>query len=99
MLDVDDTAPTFDLTDHNGDSVSLDDYEGSRVVLYFYPKAKTGGCTREAQGFRDNLEAFAERGVEVLGVSTDSVELLSEFAEEQDLPFRLLSDEDGAVAR
>lgn len=98
MLEVGDTAPGFELTDQHGETVSLADYEGERVVLYFYPKAKTGGCTREARAFRDRLDAFAERDVAVLGLSTDPVGLIREFADEEDLPFRLLSDEDGAVA-
>lgn len=98
MLDVGDSAPGFELTDQHGETVSLADYEGERVVLYFYPKAKTGGCTREARAFRDRLDGFAERDVAVLGLSTDPVELIREFADEEDLPFRLLSDEDGAVA-
>jgi len=98
MLSVGDPAPDFELLDQDGESVSLSDFDGRTVVLYFYPKAKTGGCTREAQGFRDRLDAFAERDVAVLGCSTDPVDLLAEFADEQDLDFPLLADEDGAVA-
>lgn len=98
MLSVGDRAPDFELTDQRGDTVSLADFEGQTVVLYFYPKAKTGGCTREARAFRDRLPAFEDRDMAVLGVSTDPVDLIREFAEEEDLDFPLLSDPDGAVA-
>lgn len=98
MLEIGEQAPVFELPDQHGDAVSLTDYEGERVVLYFYPKAKTGGCTREARAFRDRIDAFADRGVHVLGVSTDPVDLIAEFAEEESLPFTLLADEDGEVA-
>lgn len=99
MLNVGESAPMFELSDQHGNTVSLGDFEDHHVVLYFYPKAKTGGCTREARAFRDRFDGFEDRGVEVLGVSTDSVELLQEFADEERLPFRLLSDENGEVAR
>ena len=98
MLDVGDEAPGFELPDQRGETVSLSDYEGQRVVLYFYPRADTPGCTTEACGFRDAWDAFEARDVAVLGVSDDPVSDLAAFAEEYDLPFRLLSDEDGAVA-
>ena len=98
MLEAGEDAPEFELQDQDGNTASLSDYEGQRVVLYFYPKAKTSGCTTEAQGFRDLHDEFAERDVEVLGVSADPVDLIDEFAEDEDLPFRLLSDEDGEVA-
>lgn len=98
MLTVGRDAPTFELEDQNGQSVSLSEYAGSRIVLYFYPKAKTGGCTIEAQGFRDQHDEFAARDIKIIGVSTDPVSLLSEFATEEELPFTLLADEDGNVA-
>lgn len=98
MLETGQTAPDFELEDQNGNTVSLSDYEGQRVVLYFYPKAKTGGCTTEAQGFRDLYDEFTDRDVEVLGVSADPVDLIAEFSEEEDLPFTLLSDENGEAA-
>lgn len=94
-----DQAPAFELPDQDGNTVTLSEYEGEQVVLYFYPKAHTPGCTTEARNFRDVYDQFEERDVSVLGVSTDSVEDISSFAEEYDLPFRLLADEDGAVAR
>lgn len=94
-----DEAPTFELSDQDSNPVPLTDYRGEHVVLYFYPKAHTPGCTKEACSFRDVYDEFEERGIAVLGVSTDSVEDISSFAEEYDLPFRLLADEDGEVAR
>jgi peroxiredoxin Q/BCP len=94
-----DEAPTFELPDQDGEPVTLTDYRGNHVVLYFYPKADTPGCTTEACSFRDVFEEFEERGIAVLGVSTDPVEDIAAFAEKHELPFRLLSDEDGDVAR
>jgi peroxiredoxin Q/BCP len=98
MLDVDDEAPDFTLPNQNGRTVSISDYRGRRVVLYFYPRADTPGCTTEACGFRDAWDGFEERDVPVLGVSDDPVSDLESFAEEYDLPFELLSDEDGSVS-
>ena len=98
MLDPGQPAPDFELVDHEGRSVRLSDYEGQHVVLYFFPRAGTPGCTTEACGFRDRFEAYEAHDVAVLGVSNDAVEDLAEFAAEHDLPFRLLSDPDGAVA-
>ena len=94
-----DQAPKFELADQNGEPVVLSDYRGEHVVLYFYPKADTPGCTTEACEFRDAYERFEERGIAVLGVSTDSVEDIAAFSEKHDLPFQLLSDEDGTVAK
>ena len=98
MLDVGDDAPDFELPDQDGETATLAEYEGQRVVLYFYPRADTPGCTTEACGFRKAWDEFQERDVAVLGVSDDPIPDLAAFAEEYDLPFRLLSDEDGAVA-
>ena len=98
MLDVGDDAPEFELPDQNGDTVSLSDFRGERVVVYFYPRADTPGCTTEATEFRDESDAFASRDVTVLGISDDPVADLGPFAEKYDLPFRLLSDESGEVA-
>ena len=94
-----DQAPDFELADQNDEPVVLSDYRGEHVVLYFYPKADTPGCTTEACEFRDAYEQFDERGIAVLGVSTDSVEDIASFSEKHDLPFRLLSDEDGTIAK
>ncbi|KTG08674.1 alkyl hydroperoxide reductase [Haloprofundus marisrubri] len=98
MLSVGDDAPDFELPDQHGETVSLSDFSGDRVVLYFYPRADTPGCTTEACGFRDSIDAFEKRDVHVLGVSDDPVSDLKSFADEYDLPFRLLSDESGEVA-
>jgi peroxiredoxin Q/BCP len=98
MLDVGTQAPDFTLSNHRGDPVSLSDYRGQRVVLYFYPRADTPGCTTEACGFRDAWADYTARDVAVLGVSDDPVSDLASFAAEYDLPFELLSDEDGSVA-
>ncbi|GGJ06509.1 peroxiredoxin [Halobellus salinus] len=98
MLAPGDTAPEFELSDHRGDPVSLSSHRGDHVVVYFYPRADTPGCTTEACGFRDRYAAFEEHDVAVLGISDDPVDDIASFAAEYDLPFRLLSDEDGTVA-
>lgn len=86
-------APTFSLPDQNGKVHSLADYKGKWVVLYFYPKDDTPGCTKEACGFRDTSKLFAEKNAIVLGVSKDNVVSHQKFAEKFQLPFPLLSDE------
>ncbi|WP_049986958.1 thioredoxin-dependent thiol peroxidase [Halobellus rufus] len=98
MLDIGETAPEFTLPDQDGEDASLSDHRGEYVVVYFYPRADTPGCTTEACGFRDVYDELRDRGVTVLGISDDPVADLKPFAEEYDLPFRLLSDEDGSVA-
>jgi len=98
MLDTGTEAPAFSLPDHVGREVSLAEFEGRRVVLYFYPRADTPGCTTEACGFRDAYGEFEERDAAILGVSDDPVEDLEAFARKHDLPFPLLSDEDGSVS-
>ncbi|NHN48631.1 thioredoxin-dependent thiol peroxidase [Halostella sp. JP-L12] len=98
MLDEGEPAPEFELPDQNGDLVSLSDFRGRRVVLYFYPRANTDGCTKQACSFRDNWAAFEDRDVAVLGVSDDDVDDLKEFEEDHDLPHTLLSDEYGEVS-
>jgi len=98
MLDAGQKAPEFELSNHAGEPVRLSDYEGQYLVLYFYPRADTSGCTREACAFRDSWDRFDDLGVNVVGVSNDPVEDLAAFREKYDLPFDLLSDEDGAVA-
>ena len=85
-------APQFTLTDANGNTVSLSDFLGKKVVLYFYPKDNTPGCTRQACAFAGAYDAFRERGVEVIGISRDSVASHAKFAEKYGLPFILLSD-------
>ena len=93
-----DAAPFFSLTDHEGNVVTLDDYAGHRLVIYFYPKAFTPGCTGESCDFRDRHEVFYGSGYEILGVSPDPVAKLNEFRTEYALPFPLLSDEDHSMA-
>ena len=92
MLNVNEKAPNFTLKDQNGETISLSDFKGKRVVLYFYPKDNTPGCTRQACAFAGAYEEFQKRGVEVIGISRDSVESHIKFAEKYNLPFRILSD-------
>ncbi len=93
-------APDFSLPSTTGENISLRQFKGKKtVVLYFYPKDETPGCTREACDFRDHTEEFEKAAVVVLGVSTDSMESHLKFKEKQKLPFPLLSDEDAAVAK
>jgi peroxiredoxin Q/BCP len=95
-----DKAPDFTLPSQSGDTVRLSDRLGERVVvLYFYPKDETPGCTKEACAFRDSHEVFTEAGAEVIGVSSDSVDKHAAFAGHHDLPFTLLADEDGKVRK
>ncbi|MEV4737110.1 MULTISPECIES: thioredoxin-dependent thiol peroxidase [unclassified Microbacterium] len=94
-----DLAPAIDLPDADGHRVSLADRRGRGVVVYFYPRASTPGCTTEACDFRDSLSSLAAAGFDVLGVSPDPVEALQAFAEAEGLTFPLLSDADGEVAR
>ena len=97
MIKTGEPAPPFSLSDASGNRVSLQDLAGRDVVLYFYPKDDTPGCTKEACGFRDALTELRKMGVEVLGVSPDSSESHARFAEKYRLPFRLLSDPDKRV--
>ena len=97
-LEVGDTAPAFTLTDDAGNDVSLSDYAGSPVLVYFYPKANTPGCTTQACDFRDNIAELNDLGVKVVGISPDPVDKLAKFKADHDLNFPLLSDEDHAVA-
>jgi thioredoxin-dependent peroxiredoxin len=97
---VGDAAPEFRLLSNSGGEVSLSDFRGrNNVVLYFYPKDETQGCTKEACAFRDTYERFRERGAEVLGVSSDTAESHRKFAEHYNLKFPLLSDLDGKVRK
>lgn len=93
-----DAAPEFELSDQDGNLHSLEDYRNQWVVLYFYPKDKTPGCTTEACEFRDNIFAFRDLGAHILGVSLDDVASHKEFAEEYSLPFPLLADTEGDAA-
>jgi len=97
MIETGATAPQFTLPDQDDKHVSLADYAGKTVVLYFYPKANTSGCTVQACGVRDHLPNYAEAGAVVIGVSPDPVKAIKRFADEQSLDFTLLADEDHAV--
>ena len=92
MLNVGDKAPDFTLLDKNGQTISLSDFLGKRVVLYFYPKDNTPGCTRQACAFAGLYKEFENKGVQVIGISKDSVTSHQKFAEKYNLPFILLSD-------
>jgi thioredoxin-dependent peroxiredoxin len=97
---VGDKAPDFSLPAQDGQNVSLKDYAGKKsVVLYFYPKDNTPGCTKEACSFRDQYEVFAKKDTEVIGVSADSVDSHKAFAGAQHLPFKLLSDSDNKLRK
>jgi peroxiredoxin Q/BCP len=91
-------APEFSLRDQHGNAVSLQDFRGKKnVVVYFYPKDDTPGCTKESCAFRDHYTAFSDAGAEVLGISSDSEKSHNAFAEKYRLPFSLLSDQGGKV--
>jgi peroxiredoxin Q/BCP len=97
MIASGEKAPDFTLPDQDGTDVSLSDFAGQTVVLYFYPKADTPGCTTQACGLRDSIVAFNDVGAVVLGVSPDPVKRVKKFHEGQDLNFTLLADADHAV--
>ena len=92
MLEVGMKAPDFTLQDKEGNNVSLSDFKGQKVVVYFYPKDNTPGCTRQACAFAANYDAFQEKNVAVIGISKDSVASHQKFSAKHDLPFILLSD-------
>ncbi len=97
MLETGKMAPDFTLPDQNGDMRSLSDYRGKKVVLYFYPKDMTAGCSKQACAFAELYPQFMEKGAVVLGVSKDSVASHKKFEEKYGLPFTLLSDPDKEV--
>jgi peroxiredoxin Q/BCP len=99
MLEPGDEAPDLELPNQDGEQVALSEFRGQRVVVYFYPRADTPGCTTQACSFRDRWDDYEDRGVAVLGISDDPVGDLSDFAEKYDLPIQLLSDADGEVGR
>ena len=97
MLEIGTKAPAFTLPDQNGKAHSLSDYAGKKVILYFYPKDNTPGCTKQACGFADRYPQFLEKGAVVLGVSKDSVSSHKNFEQKYALPFPLLSDPEKEV--
>lgn len=96
-LSVGDPAPAFTSTDQNGQPISLSDFRGKKIVLYFYPKDNTPGCTAQACSLRDNYEALQSAGYQVLGVSTDSVASHQKFISKYSLPFPLIADTDQQI--
>lgn len=98
-LSVGDTAPTFTVKDTHGNTVSLSDYAGKTVVLYFYPKDDTPGCTKEACSFRDAYSDYLDKGITVLGVSMDDQSSHQAFTQKFNLPFPLLADLDGTLTK
>ena len=98
MIETGTEAPEFELPNQDGEPVRLDDYRGRWVVLYFYPRADTPGCTKQACGIRDRGADYADVGATVLGVSPDEPGALRKFADKYGLPFTLLGDADHSVA-
>ncbi|BAU15554.1 bacterioferritin comigratory protein [Leptolyngbya sp. NIES-3755] len=98
-LNVGDTAPDFTVKDTNGNTVTLSDYAGQTVVLYFYPKDDTPGCTKEACSFRDNYAQYTSKGIPVFGVSMDDEASHQRFTEKFSLPFPLLADTSGTLTK
>lgn len=93
------TAPSFSTVDDQGQAVSLSDFQGKTVVLYFYPKDDTPGCTKEAQSFKDNYDQYTGKDMVVLGVSMDDEASHKKFKEKYGLPFQLLVDKDGSITK
>ena len=98
-LSVGDTAPDFTVKDTTGTTIKLANYAGKKVVLYFYPKDDTPGCTKQACSFRDNYEQYLSKGITVLGVSMDDEASHQQFTDKFNLPFPLLADTDGAITK
>ncbi len=96
-IEIGHQAPHFELQDQHGDLVRLSDFHGQPLVVFFYPKAHSGGCTVEACAFRDDYDVFAEVGAAVLGISSDAVQSQQSFAQKNNLHFPLLSDQGGRV--
>ena len=99
MLKIGDKAPDFTLLDGDENSVSLSDFKGQRVVLWFFPRASTPGCRNEGQGFRDEFKKFKDKNIAVIGMSADSTKKQKNFCEKQSFPFLLLSDESTNVLK
>ncbi|WP_103068756.1 thioredoxin-dependent thiol peroxidase [Aquimarina sediminis] len=92
-----DKAPNFSALDQDGNTISLEDYKGKKLVVFFYPKASTPGCTAEACNLRDNYQTFLNQGYEIIGVSADSAKRQQNFRNKHELPYPLLADEDKKV--
>ena len=98
-LNIGDKAPDFKGIDENGNSIELSDFKGKKLILYFYPKDNTPGCTSEACDLRDNYKMWIEKGYDVIGVSPDSEASHQKFIGKYDLPFRLISDPDKVIIK
>ena len=98
MLQPGANAPEFSVNDHNGNTIQLKDYRGKKIVLWFYPKADTPGCTMEGQGFRDDFKKFEEKGIQIFGVSLDNENDNKAFAEKFSFPYPLLCDINREIA-
>lgn len=96
-LEIGDKAPAITANNQNGETIQLSDFKGKKVILYFYPKDNTPGCTTEACNFRDNYQSLLSDGFEVLGVSVDSEQSHQKFIAKHELPFNLLADEDQKI--
>ena len=92
MLSVGDKAPSFTLKNQNDEDISFSDFQGSKLLVWFFPKASTGGCTKEGCGIRDNFKKFQKNNINVVGVSKDSVKAQSNFSTKNNFPYDLLSD-------
>ena len=99
MLEKGTSAPDFKLDDQDGNPVSLADFKGKKILLWFYPKASTPGCTIEGQEFRDEFQKFQEKNTVILGISADSVKSQKNFCEKQNFPFSLVSDPEKTTIR
>ncbi|MBT5733103.1 MAG: thioredoxin-dependent thiol peroxidase [Lentimicrobiaceae bacterium] len=99
QLNIGDKAPDFKGVDQNGKSISLSDFKGKNLIMYFYPKDNTPGCTAEACDLRDNYEMWIERGYAVVGVSPDSEQSHQKFIDKYDLPFPLIADTDKTIIK
>lgn len=96
-LKIGDNAPNFEAKDNQGNTIKLSDYSGKKLVLFFYPKASTPGCTMEACNLRDNYQTFLAKGYDILGASADSAKRQQNWIDKHELPFPLLADEDKSV--
>lgn len=99
MLNIDDTAPGFEALDQNNRGHKLEDYQGQWLLLYFYPKDNTPGCTKEACAIRNNYNSFDKINAKILGISTDSIKSHADFAKKYKLPFSLLSDTNKNISK
>lgn len=99
MLKIGDQAPEFTVLNQDGKEVSLSDYKGQKVFIWFYPKASTPGCTVEGCTLRDNFEEFTQKGIVILGISMDSVRRQKNFATKKEFPYQLLADTEGEIVR